>query len=69
MDNFTQFLYLCLILASSFLESSYHCLGFLQCLSGVLHFFNAVPIDLVSIEYTLSHHSSVGVIHGFREMN
>jgi hypothetical protein len=38
-------------------------------LSGVLHFFNLIPINLVSIEYIFSHNSSVGVIHGFGEMN
>jgi hypothetical protein len=34
-------------------------------LSYTLHFFNFVSIDLVSIEYTFSHHPSVGVVHGF----
>jgi hypothetical protein len=69
MDNFTKFSYLRLVLASFLLESSYHCSGFFQHLSGVLHFFNSVPIDLVSIEYTFSHHPSVGVVQGFGEMN
>jgi hypothetical protein len=69
MDNFTQFSYLRLVLASFLLESSYHCSGLLQRLSGVLHFFNSVQIDLVSIEYTFSHHPSVGVVQGFGETN
>jgi hypothetical protein len=34
-------------------------------LSRTLRLFNSVPIDLVSIEYTFSHHSSIGVVHGF----
>jgi hypothetical protein len=65
MYDLTQFLYLCLILASFLLESSDQCSGFLLDLSGVLHFFHSVPIDLVSMEYTFSHHPLVGVVHGF----
>jgi hypothetical protein len=69
MDNFTWFSNLGLILAFSLHESGYHCSGFFQRLRGIFRFFNSVPIDLVSIEYTFSHHQSVGVIHGFRKMN
>jgi hypothetical protein len=69
MDTFNQFSFLCLILASLLLESGYHCSGFHQHLSGILHFFNSVPIDLVSIGYTFSHHASVGVIHGSWKAN
>jgi hypothetical protein len=65
INDLTQFLYLCLVLASFLLESSYHFSGFLQCLSYTLHLFNSVSIDLVSIEHTFSHHPSVGVVHGF----
>jgi hypothetical protein len=65
--DLTQLLYLGLVLASFLLESGYHGSGFLQCLSGTLCFFNSVPIDLVSIEYTFSHHPSVGVVHSFRK--
>jgi hypothetical protein len=36
-------------------------------LSCTLRFLNSVSIDLVSIEYTFSHHPSVGVLHGFRK--
>jgi hypothetical protein len=65
--DLTQLLYLGLFLASFLPESSYHCSGFLQRLSRTLGFFNSVPIDLVSIEYTFSHHRSVGVVHNFRK--
>jgi hypothetical protein len=65
MYDLTQLLYLCLVLASFLLESIYHGSGFLQRLSCTLHFFNSVPIDLVSIEYTFFHHPLVGVVHGF----
>jgi hypothetical protein len=63
--DLTQLLYLGLVLASFLLESSDNCSGFLQRLSCTLGFFNFVPIDLVSLEYTFSHHPSVGVVHGF----
>jgi hypothetical protein len=65
MYDLSYILYLGFVLASFLLESSDHCSGFLQRLSRALHFFNSVPIDLVSIEYTFSHHPLVGVVHGF----
>jgi hypothetical protein len=69
MYDLTQFLYLCLVLAPFLLEGSYHGSGFLQRLSCTLRFFNSVSIDLVSIEYTFSHHPLVGVVHGFRKVD
>jgi hypothetical protein len=69
MNNFTQISYLGLILASSLLESGYYRSGFLQRLSGILHLFNSMSIDLTSIEHTFSHHQSIGVIYGFGKAN
>jgi hypothetical protein len=67
MNDFTQFLNCCFILASSLLKTGYRCSSFLQLLGDSFCTINLLSINVVSIEHALSNHHLIGIKHGFGE--
>jgi hypothetical protein len=67
MNDFTQFLYGCFILASFLLKTGYHCSSFLQLLDDSFCTIYLLSLKLVSLEHAFFNHHLIGVKHSFRE--